>query len=65
MLNKNVVKMLIWEIGKGREESEKEYDRTVEYIQDTIDALKNIDQNIPDLKFNPVLLHKFGDLQWV
>lgn len=39
-----VVKLLMWEIGKSKEDSEKEFDRTVDYIQDTIDALKNIDR---------------------
>ena len=43
-VKQDVVKMLIWEIGKSAEDSEKDFDRTVEYIQDTIDALKNIDR---------------------
>lgn len=40
-----VVNLLIWEIGKTRKDSEKEFDRTVEYIRDTIDALKELDRN--------------------
>ena len=40
-----VVKLLMWEIGKSLADSNKEFDRTVEYIYDTIDALKNIDRN--------------------
>jgi glyceraldehyde-3-phosphate dehydrogenase (NADP+) len=40
-----VVKILMWEIGKGLSDSQKEFDRTVDYIQDTIDALKDLDRN--------------------
>jgi glyceraldehyde-3-phosphate dehydrogenase (NADP+) len=43
-VREEVVKLLMWEIGKSREDSEKEFDRTVDYIQDTIDALKNVDR---------------------
>lgn len=39
-----VVKLLMWEIGKPYAESVKEFDRTVEYIHATIDALKDIDR---------------------
>lgn len=39
-----VVKYLMWEIGKNYADSEKEFDRTVEYIIDTIEALKNLDR---------------------
>ena len=39
-----VVKLLMWEIGKSYPDSLKEFDRTVEYIYDTIDALKDIDR---------------------
>lgn len=41
----NVVKLLMWEIGKSFKDSEKEFDRTVEYIIDTIDALKKLDRD--------------------
>jgi len=40
----DVVKLLMWEIGKTLEDSEKEFDRTVVYIRDTIDALKDLDR---------------------
>src|ERR1700741_501751 len=40
-----VVKLLMWEIGKTYKDSEKEFDRTIEYIFDTIDALKNLDRD--------------------
>ena len=40
-----VVKLLMWEIGKSLTDSQKEFDRTVQYIYDTIGALKDIDRN--------------------
>jgi glyceraldehyde-3-phosphate dehydrogenase (NADP+) len=40
----DVVKLLMWEIGKSAADSEKEFDRTVAYIKDTIDALKELDR---------------------
>ena len=39
-----VVKLLMWEIGKSLTDSQKEFDRTVQYIYDTIGALKDIDR---------------------
>jgi glyceraldehyde-3-phosphate dehydrogenase (NADP+) len=39
-----VVKLLMWEIGKSLKDSEKEFDRTIEYIRDTIEALKVLDR---------------------
>ena len=40
-----VVKFLMWEIGKSLPDSEKEFDRTVEYIYDTIEDYKQLDRN--------------------
>lgn len=40
-----VVKLLMWEIGKSLKDSEKEFDRTIDYINDTIEALKDIDRD--------------------
>jgi glyceraldehyde-3-phosphate dehydrogenase (NADP+) len=40
-----VVKLLMWEIGKTLKDSEKEFDRTADYIVDTIKALKDLDRN--------------------
>ena len=40
-----VVKLLMWEIGKNLKDSEKEFDRTVDYIKDTIEEYKIIDRN--------------------
>jgi glyceraldehyde-3-phosphate dehydrogenase (NADP+) len=39
-----VVKTLMWEIGKPFEEAAKEFDRTLAYIRATIDALKDLDR---------------------
>ncbi|HEX9078040.1 MAG TPA: NADP-dependent glyceraldehyde-3-phosphate dehydrogenase [Desulfuromonadaceae bacterium] len=39
-----VVRLLMWEIGKTRPDAEKEFDRTVAYIADTVDALKDLDR---------------------
>jgi len=40
----DVVKLLMWEIGKTLPDAEKEFDRTVDYIRDTIGALKDLDR---------------------
>jgi glyceraldehyde-3-phosphate dehydrogenase (NADP+) len=40
-----VVKLLMWEIGKSLKDSEKEFDRTCDYLADTIKALKELDRN--------------------
>ena len=40
-----VVKFLMWEIGKSLPDSEKEFDRTVEYIYDTMEDYKLLDRN--------------------
>lgn len=40
-----VVKLLMWEIGKPLKDSEKEFDRTCDYIVDTIKSLKDLDRH--------------------
>ena len=40
-----VVKLLMWEIGKSQKDSEREFDRTCDYIIDTIKAYKELDRN--------------------
>ncbi len=40
-----VVKLLMWEIGKNFPDSEKEFDRTCIYIEDTIKELKKLDHD--------------------
>ncbi len=39
-----VVRLLMWEIGKTLKDARKEFDRTIDYIVATIDALKNLDR---------------------
>ena len=38
------VRLLMWEIGKTRADSEKEFDRTVQYVRDTVESLKEMDR---------------------
>ena len=47
-----VVKLLMWEIGKNLKDSEKEFDRTVDYINDTIEEYKVIDRKGADFQNN-------------
>lgn len=42
---KEIVKLLMWEIGKNLTDSEKEFDRTIKYILDTVETLKELDRN--------------------
>jgi acyl-CoA reductase-like NAD-dependent aldehyde dehydrogenase len=42
---KEIVQLLLWEIGKSAADSEKEFNRTVDYIRNTIDALKDLDRD--------------------
>jgi glyceraldehyde-3-phosphate dehydrogenase (NADP+) len=39
-----VVRLLMWEIAKTKGDAAREFDRTVEYIRDTMDALKDLDR---------------------
>lgn len=39
-----VVRLLMWEIGKALPDAKKEFDRTVDYIRDTIQAMKELDR---------------------
>lgn len=39
-----IVRLLMWEIGKTLSDAQKEFDRTITYIDDTIDALKDLDR---------------------
>lgn len=42
---KLVINLIMWEIGKNLADATKEFDRTVKYIYDTVDTLKNMDRN--------------------
>ena len=39
-----VVRLLMWEIGKTKNDACKEFDRTIDYILDTIEAYKKLDR---------------------
>ena len=39
------VRLIMWEIGKSRLDAQKEFDRTVDYIKATIEALKQLDNS--------------------
>jgi glyceraldehyde-3-phosphate dehydrogenase (NADP+) len=41
---KDITHLLMWEIGKSYDESEKEFARTIGYARNTIEALKNLDR---------------------
>jgi len=40
-----VTQLIMWEIGKSLTDSEKEFDRTVDYIRQTLSALKDLDNS--------------------
>ena len=40
-----IVNLIMWEIGKTLPDSQKEFDRTVEYMKATIEALKHLDND--------------------
>ena len=39
-----MVRLLMWEIGKSYADSEREFDRTITYIEDTLEAMKELDR---------------------
>lgn len=39
-----IVRLLMWEIGKSLDEAEREFKRALSYIRDTIEALKELDR---------------------
>lgn len=40
-----VVRLIMWEIGKNLADSEKEFDRTIDYIKATINAVRDLDND--------------------
>jgi glyceraldehyde-3-phosphate dehydrogenase (NADP+) len=40
-----IVNLIMWEIGKNLPDSQKEFDRTVDYIKATVEALKQLDNS--------------------
>ena len=51
-----VVRLLMWEIGKTLADARKEFDRTVDYIRDTVDALKDLDRTSSRFVLEPGFL---------
>ncbi|MEH6681197.1 MAG: NADP-dependent glyceraldehyde-3-phosphate dehydrogenase [Sediminicola sp.] len=47
-----IVKLLMWEIGKSLPDSQKEFDRTVEYIYDTLEDYKQLDRDAAKFQKN-------------
>lgn len=47
-----VVRLILLEIGKNVPDAEKEFDRTVDYIVDTIEAYKNLDRSSSKIELN-------------
>lgn len=47
-----IVRWLMFEIGKNQSDSEVEFDRTVEYIEDTLEAVKNLDRETSRLELH-------------
>ncbi len=43
-VREDLVRLLMWEIAKTRGDAEAEVDRTISYIQDTVEALKELDR---------------------
>jgi glyceraldehyde-3-phosphate dehydrogenase (NADP+) len=39
-----IVKLLMWEVGKSLEDVQREFERTVRYIKDTVGAVKDLDR---------------------
>ena len=47
-----IVNLLMWEIGKTLPDSEKEFDRTIDYIYDTIEDYKQMDRDSANFEKN-------------
>jgi len=47
-----IVNFIMWEIGKTLPDAQKEFDRTIEYIYDTINELKELDRDSARLELN-------------
>ena len=43
-VREEVVNLLMWEVGKSFDDSSKEFDRTLQYINKTVEALKEVDR---------------------
>lgn len=46
-----IIKLLMWEIAKNLKDATTEFDRTINYIEDSIEELKRKERDSEDLKF--------------
>ncbi|MGZ3689585.1 MAG: aldehyde dehydrogenase family protein, partial [Bdellovibrionota bacterium] len=46
-----IVRLLMWEIAKPKPDAEAEFDRTITYIDDTIEATKQLDRDCSRIQF--------------
>lgn len=46
-----IVELLMWEIAKSKTDSENEFDRTIQYINDTLEAAKQLDRTSSQIHF--------------
>jgi len=56
-----IITLLMWEIGKSLEDSIKEFDRTVLYIEETIDFYKNKSRKLAKFYKNEEVYSRIGD----
>ena len=59
-----VVNLLMWEISKNKSDSYKEFDRTVDYIYDTVEAYKRLIEKVQNLKNNLVFMLILEEVHW-
>jgi glyceraldehyde-3-phosphate dehydrogenase (NADP+) len=52
LLRDETIHWLMWEIGKSNVDSQAEFDRTIEYIEDTIEAVKTLDRDSSQLELH-------------
>ena len=52
LLRDETVNYLMWEIGKSNVDSQAEFDRTIEYMEDTIEAVKMLDRDSSKLELH-------------
>jgi glyceraldehyde-3-phosphate dehydrogenase (NADP+) len=55
-VREDVVQLLMWEIGKTHKDARNEFDRTVEYVQATAEALKELDRTSSRFMLEPGFL---------
>jgi glyceraldehyde-3-phosphate dehydrogenase (NADP+) len=59
-----IVRWLMFEIGKNHTDSEAEFDRTVEYIMDTIAAVKSLDRDTAKIELHQGIYAQVRTVLW-